>query len=108
MKIPEIRTQQEMDYVCAINRELSADVERLKREIENLKVDLGDAYISEHLTMANQKVAALKVKVERLEAALTLTRGQWIHSTNAPICLMALGKVDDEYEYCYDGCGCDE
>jgi nitrogen fixation protein FixH len=47
--------------------------------------------------------AVLTAENERLRAALTVSRGQWIHSVNAKQCLDALGEpaldVSDEQRY---------
>lgn len=38
-------------------------------------------------------------EIERLRQALTISRGQWIHSVNATICLEALGEKDVSSEH---------
>jgi hypothetical protein len=42
-------------------------------------------------------VYRMRDEILRLRAALTISRGQWIHSVNAVQCLEALGEPVPEY-----------
>lgn len=51
-------------------------------------IDIMSRVITAHIT----EVARLTAEKERLRAALTVSRGQWIHSVNAQQCLAALDE----------------
>lgn len=40
-------------------------------------------------------IELLRMRIDKLRAALTISRGQWIHSVNRNQCLEALGEDHD-------------
>jgi uncharacterized coiled-coil DUF342 family protein len=71
-------------------RELVAEIDALEAERDEADADFHKmSALKDELIIHYDK---LKARVSELEAALSCTRGQWIHSVNAKQCLAALGE----------------
>ena len=68
-------------YTDAVNARAGAD-----------RMSLGLGCIPDKVRGDMDKVIEQDAEIERLRAALEISRGQWIHSVNASQCLAALGE----------------
>ena len=73
-------------------RELLADIDALKGVADEYMFDAECR--KDLLKLYKAEISSLRLERDELLRALTATRGQWIHSVNALLCLSAIDRCE--------------